>query len=121
MPFDASDYQGPNGATERLDEVIGLLSGPERWCQRRLRTADGRRCLLGAIRETQALSLKLPILRAIQEITGKEYWRIESFNDDPTTTHDSVLQVLQRARQNLARAKAASQLPTPPKITSGIT
>ena len=116
MPFDGSDYQEPNGATVRLDQVIDLLSGPERWCQRRLRAADGRRCLLGAIRETQALSLKLPILRAIQEITGKEYWRIESFNDDPATTHALVLQVLERARQNLAGGESRSAIPAAAKI-----
>lgn len=42
--------------------------------------------------------LTRPIIRAIKEINGKHYWRIESFNDDPSTNHQDVLRVLHRAR-----------------------
>src|SRR5262249_13637002 len=35
------------------------------------------------------------------EVSGKRYWRIEFFNDDPRTTHADVLEVLQRARENI--------------------
>jgi hypothetical protein len=34
-------------------------------------------------------------------VSGKRYWRIESFNDDPNTTHRDVLLVLRRARESI--------------------
>ena len=45
--------------------------------------------------------LQKVVLQAAREVSGKRYWRIEFFNDDPRTTHADVLQVLNRARQNL--------------------
>jgi hypothetical protein len=45
--------------------------------------------------------LQKPILHAAREVSGKRYWRIEFFNDDPRTTHADVLQVLWRARENM--------------------
>lgn len=42
--------------------------------------------------------LKAPILRAIEQVTGHA-WRIENFNDHPTTTHALVLSVLHQARE----------------------
>jgi len=34
-------------------------------------------------------------------VGGKRYWRIESFNDLPSTTHADILRVLRRARENV--------------------
>jgi hypothetical protein len=45
--------------------------------------------------------LQKPILQAAREVSGKRYWRIEFFNDDPRTTHADVLQVLRRTRENM--------------------
>jgi hypothetical protein len=45
--------------------------------------------------------LQKPILQAAREVSGKRYWRIEFFNDDPRTTHSDVLQVLRRTRENM--------------------
>jgi hypothetical protein len=41
------------------------------------------------------------ILRAAREVGGRHYWRIESFNDNPRTTHADVLRVLRRAREHV--------------------
>ena len=45
--------------------------------------------------------MQKPILQAAREVSGKRYWRIEFFNDDPRTTHADVLQVLRRTRENM--------------------
>ncbi|MBO0737675.1 MAG: hypothetical protein J2P48_14070 [Alphaproteobacteria bacterium] len=45
--------------------------------------------------------LQRVILHAAREVSGKRYWRIEFFNDDPHTTHADVLEVLHRARENI--------------------
>jgi hypothetical protein len=45
--------------------------------------------------------LQRVILHAAREVSGKRYWRIEFFNDDPHTTHADVLETLQRARENI--------------------
>jgi hypothetical protein len=42
------------------------------------------------------------ILHAIGEVAGRRFRRIESFNDYPNTTHEQVVAVLQRARDNMA-------------------
>jgi hypothetical protein len=43
-------------------------------------------------------TLQSAVLLAINEVTGRYYWRIESFNDHPDTDHAQVLEVLARAR-----------------------
>ena len=45
--------------------------------------------------------LQRVILQAAREVSGKRYWRIEFFNDDPRTTHADVLEVLRHARENI--------------------
>jgi len=39
------------------------------------------------------------VLRAIREVTGQRYLRIESFNDSPYTRHAEILRAFERARQ----------------------
>jgi hypothetical protein len=41
------------------------------------------------------------ILRAAREVGGRHYWRIESFNDNPRTTHADVLRALRRSREHI--------------------
>jgi hypothetical protein len=48
-----------------------------------------------------AMILKQPILQAIQEVTGRRYTAIETFNDRRTTTYPQVVAVLHRARQDI--------------------
>jgi hypothetical protein len=101
MPFDGTDPfdthpLGKLGAVERL------LATEQQWCKGRLRDAHGRHCLVGAIEAVGGRQvLQKVVLQAAREVSGKRYWRIEFFNDDPRTTHADVLQVLHRARENL--------------------
>lgn len=100
MPFDGSEFsQGL--AVEKIDRVIRLLAREDQWCKGVMRSSDGRRCLAGAVFDADARSLLAPVLlEAIHEITGKKHWRIEVFNDAPSTTHAQILRVLYRAREN---------------------
>jgi hypothetical protein len=101
MPFDGID--GSDGhPLAKLGAVERLLATEQQWCKGRLRDAHGRHCLVGAIEAVGGRQvLQKPVLQAAREVSGKRYWRIEFFNDDPRTTHGDVLQVLQRARENM--------------------
>lgn len=110
MPFDGRDYSTRIDALEKIDRVIEQLPSEDRWCKGALYTVDGRRCILGAMQAVNgAMILKQPILQAIQEVTGRHYTAIETFNDRRTTTHGQVMAVLQRARQNILDGTASYQ------------
>lgn len=112
MPFDPPGQELRIEALDKIGRVIGLLAAKERWCKRALKTDDGRMCILGAVREADAeLLLYAPILRAIREVTGHAYRRIEHFNDSWIATHPIVLDVLERARQQLQVGLVALQTP----------
>jgi len=101
MPFDGTE-SFDNHPIAKLGAVERLLATEQQWCKGRLRDAHGRHCLVGAIEAVGGrLVLQKPILQAAREVSGKRYWRIEFFNDDPRTTHADVLQVLRRARENM--------------------
>ena len=103
MPFDGTVYEGRARSLDKIDKVIDLLSDEKRWCKQQLQTHDGRYCILGAMKVMDAeIELKAPILLAIEQVTGRHYARIETFNDCPMTTHAIVLKVLTRARENIA-------------------
>lgn len=101
MPFDGTEiYDGHPLA--KLGAVERLLATEQQWCKGRLRDAHGRHCLIGAIEAVGGRQvLQKVVLQAAREVSGKRYWRIEFFNDDPRTTHGDVLQVLRRARENM--------------------
>ncbi len=101
MPLDSMEF-AENPLLVKLGRVERLLANEQQWCKGRLRDVHGRHCLVGAIEAADAWE-ELPaiILRATREVSGKRYWRIESFNDDPNTTHRDVLLVLRRARQSI--------------------
>jgi hypothetical protein len=108
MPLDGSELFA-NPTLTKLWEVECLLATEDQWCKGRLHDRKGRHCLVGAITEVNARQeLTRPIIRAIKEISGTHYWRIESYNDDPSTNHQDVLRVLHRARlliiEDIARA-----------------
>jgi hypothetical protein len=87
---------------DKLAQIERLLIDERRWCKRRLRDEYGRYCLVGAMQAVEARqSLEPIILRAARQVGGRRYWRVESFNDRPHTTHADVLRVLQRARENI--------------------
>jgi hypothetical protein len=107
MPFDGTGYEGRIEALDKMDKVIDLLSREDRWCKQQLRSYDGRRCILGAMMAADAtIVLKEPILLAIKQVTGRDYLRIEMFNDHPLTTHGLVLKVLSQARDNVVNGVA---------------
>lgn len=100
MPFDGAEF-GRMMIVEKIDRVTELLGREDRWCKGALRSSDGRRCLAGAMLEAEARTLLTPVLlQAIRETTGSRYRRIEVFNDAPSTTHEQLLAVLHRAREN---------------------
>jgi hypothetical protein len=102
MPFDGTVYEGRVRSLDKMDRVIDLLSDETRWCQKQLRTSDGRYCIAGAMMAVDAGSeLRKPILLAVEQVTGDYCRSIEAFNDDPRTTHALVLKVLGRARENM--------------------
>jgi hypothetical protein len=101
MPFDGIDTFD-NHPIAKLGAVERMLASEQQWCKGRLRDAYGRHCLVGAIQAVAGRQvLQKPILQAAREVSGKRYWRIEFFNDDPRTTHADVLQVLRRTRENM--------------------
>ena len=101
MPFDGAGF-GYNESLQKLDTVIDLLETPDRWCKGALRSHDGRYCIRGAIRAVSGSDVLEPaILNAIGQVAGRRFRRIEAFNDHPSTTHEQVVAVLARARNNL--------------------
>src|SRR3954463_10340966 len=102
MPFDGVGFV-VDESVQKLDSVIDLLGTPDRWCKGALRSHDGRYCIRGAVRAVDAAGvLEAGLLGAVGQGAGKRFRRIESFNDHPNTSHEQVLAVLQRARDNLS-------------------
>src|SRR5438552_5749187 len=96
MPFDGIGFAFDDRVS-KIDEVIDLLATPDKWCKAQFKTPDGRYCLRGAIRAVEGAEFLKPIvLRAIREVTGERYLRIEAFNDYSYTQHTQVLRVLVR-------------------------
>jgi hypothetical protein len=101
MPFDGIDSLG-NDQLTKLGAVQQLLATEQQWCKGRLRDAQGRHCLVGAIEAVEGRQmLQRVVLQAAREVSGRRYWRIEFFNDDPHTTHADVRAVLRRARESI--------------------
>jgi len=101
MPFDGVGFASDDRVS-KMDQVISLLATPDKWCKGQFNTPDGRYCIRGAIMAVEGAEILRPIvLRAIREVTGDRYVRIESFNDYAYTQHAQILRVLARARQLL--------------------
>jgi hypothetical protein len=101
MPFDGIETIETHPIA-KLGAVERLLATEQQWCKGRLRDAHGRHCLVGAIEAVDGRQLlQKVILQAAREVSGKRYWRIEFFNDDPRTTHADVLAVLRHAREDI--------------------
>lgn len=116
MPLDGKGMEIQLDTLDKIDRVIGLLDTPEKWCKGVLKSNDGRRCILGAVLEVHGDQvLKVPLLAAIEQVTGRSYPRIETFNDHRATTHAVVLQVLRQARRNILAGQhlAAVRAPAP--------
>lgn len=115
MPFDGKGMEIQLDTLDKLDRVIDLLDTPEKWCKGVLKSSDGRLCILGAVLEAHADKvLKAPLLAAIEQVTGRAYPRIETFNDHRATTHAMVLRVLRQARRNIL----AGEYLAPPRVAA---
>ena len=113
MPFDGVGL-GLDERVGKIDKVIELLATPDRWCKGTLKTHDGRRCIRGAIMAVDGVGTLQPVvLRAINEVTGRHYRRIESFNDHPDTDHVQVVEILARARDDLVAGRLAAMHSNP--------
>jgi len=105
MPFDGVGFSA-NEYSQKLDAVIDLIGTPERWGKGRFRSPDGRYCLRGAIRSLDKSEILGPVvLEAINQVTGKDYFILERFNDSERTNHAMILTVLGRARENIAAGR----------------
>jgi hypothetical protein len=105
MPFDGVGFAFDD-RVGKIDRVIDLLATPDKWCKGNFKTPDGRHCIRGAIMAVDGGDCLRPIvLRAVREVTGKQYRRIESFNDHVDTDHPQLLGVLMRAREQLLSAQ----------------
>lgn len=122
MPLDGAELF-ENQTLAKLWQVERVLATEDQWCKGRLYDRKGRHCLVGAITEADGRqALTRPILRAVREVSGKHYWRIESFNDDPNTSHRDVLRVLNRARLTIISdiAEAGQKKSWKRKLTDGV-
>ena len=111
MPFDGIETIETHPLA-KLGAVERLLATEQQWCKGRLRDAHGRHCLVGAIEAVDGRQLlQRLILQAAREVSGKRYWRIEFFNDDPRTTHADVLAVLRHAREDMIAGMVCESQP----------
>jgi hypothetical protein len=111
MPFDGVEKVEIHPLA-KLGAVERLLATEQQWCKGRLRDAHGRHCLVGAIEAVDGRQvLQRVVLQAAREVSGKRYWRIEFFNDDPRTTHADVLEVLRHARESIVAGMVCESLP----------
>jgi hypothetical protein len=120
MPFDGVGL-GLDERVGKIDKVIDLLATPDKWCKGTLKTHDGRRCIRGAIMAVDGVGTLQPVvLRAINEVTGRHYRRIESFNDHPDTDHVQVVEVLARARDDLVAGRLMALRSQPAGSQAGL-
>jgi hypothetical protein len=117
MPFDGIETIETQPLA-KLGAVERLLAMEQQWCKGRLRDAHGRHCLVGAIEAVDGRQLlQKVILQAAREVSGKRYWRIEFFNDDPRTTHADVLAVLRHARRDMIAGMVCESQPWHRKLS----
>lgn len=102
MPFDGTGLDERNRRLEQLGRIEKILGAEDRWCKGTLVSQDGRRCLLGAVIEANAETLKPAILMAIRQVTGRRYSRIEKFNDAHGTTYADLRAVIERTRHDIS-------------------
>ena len=118
MPFDGVGF---DDSLQKIDAVIDLLALPDKWCKGALRSHDGRYCIRGAVRAVGAAdALESNILQAIGEVAGRRFRRIESFNDHPNTSHDQVVAVLARTRDNIVVGRTGGPGPIEPQSTTAL-
>lgn len=112
MPFDG--LETPFGQLAKFDQAINLIETPSGWTKHTYRTPRGQYCLKEALNTVGIAEVFEPIiLKTAEEVMEREFCCIESFNDHPLTTHDDVVAVLHRTRENIVSGKIA----LPPRPT----
>jgi hypothetical protein len=100
MPFDGFDTS--YGYVAKLDQVSELIAAPNQWIKHSYNTPWGGYCLKEVLNRVGVAEAFEPILlKAAEQVTGRAYCCIESFNDHPLTTRAEVLAVLDQARTNI--------------------
>jgi hypothetical protein len=104
MPYDGRYFFRTSAATQ-VERVMEVIATEDMWCKNRLATADGRHCLRGALRAAGATyRVDRMLMRTIRQVTGQRL-TIEAFNDNDHTTHASVLNILNSARDQALAAE----------------
>ena len=117
MPFDG--VETPFNYLAKFDQVIELMETPGQWVKHTYRTSSGRYCLKEALNVVGIAEVFEPIiLKAAEEVTGREFCCIESFNDHPQTMRGDVVAVLHQTRSNVLVGKAA--LPVAGMAAAGV-
>jgi hypothetical protein len=105
MPFDDIGNPSVQELRHALDHAAAMLTKESQWCRREEATADGRRCLLGALKAAGHADRLAPVvLRAAIRLSRFPYRRLDVFNDDMLTDHRRLIAVLAEARRELENA-----------------
>jgi hypothetical protein len=104
MPFDG--VATPFNYLAKFDQVIDLIETPNHWVKHSYNTPWGGYCLKEVLNVVGIAEIFEPvILKAAEEVMGREFCCVESFNDHPLTTHGDLLAVLRRVRENFLSGK----------------
>lgn len=106
MPFDG--VETPLNYLAKFDQVIALIETPGHWVKHTYRTPNDRYCLKEALNNVGIAEIFEPIiLKAAEEVTGREFCCIESFNDHAQTLRGDVIAVLHQTRAGIIAGKTA--------------
>jgi hypothetical protein len=115
MPFDG--IAAPLGFIAKFDQVIDRVSAPDRWVKHRYRDPGDRQCLKEALNTAGLGELLEPVvLRAADKHMNRDFCCVESFNDNPLTTHADIVAVLYTVRAEMIAGRV--ELPTAGEVKS---
>ncbi len=123
MPFDTTGFVETTPARKLsarkqrqlqvLKDMGRLLSSADHWCKRHYRRGNDTFCLIGALNfATQTDDIRIALTRKLANATGRPRGRsaeerVVMFNDDPCTSHDQVLGLIEWARLSIERGSDA--------------
>lgn len=104
MPFDRPIATSAE-LLASLERAAALIGRESRWCRGKEISADGRRCLIGALKAAGHAEQLIPlVLRAARRLKGFPYPRLDLFNDDLLTSHCDVIGALAEACREIGGA-----------------
>jgi hypothetical protein len=105
MPFDHHESPTTEELCSAVERAAALLATERQWCRREEASADGRHCLIGALKAAGHADRLAPVvLDAAVKVSGFPYRRLDLFNDDILTHHRRVLAALAEARRAVERS-----------------